>query len=142
MALTSKQEKFCQGIVSGLNQSDAYRAAYSVGEGTKPESVNQMAWDLMQNVDISCRIEQLRLPIAERIGMGLEDYLKEMIALKSAAQEDQDHNPAIKAHELIGKCLGYYVNKTEISGSLAIDQLSDEELDKKLEEKLSNVTKK
>lgn len=141
MALTSKQEKFCQGIVSGLNQSDAYRAAYSC-DGMGDPTINNNAYVLMQNNDIAMRIEQLRLPIAERIGMGLEDYLKEMIALKSAAQEDQDHNPAIKAHELIGKCLGYYVNKTEISGSLAIDQLSDEELDKKLAEKLSNVTKK
>ena len=116
MALTPKQEKFCQGIVSGLNQSDAYRAAYSVGEDTKPESVNQMAWDLMQNVDISCRIEHLRKPIAERIGMDLESYLKEMIALKYGALDDNEHSPAIKAHELIGKCLGYYVNKTELTG--------------------------
>ena len=116
MALTPKQEKFCQGIVSGLNQSDAYRAAYSVGEDTKPESVNQMAWDLMQNVDISCRIEHLRRPIAERVGMDLESYLKEMIALKYGALDNNEHSPAIKAHELVGKCLGYYVNRTELTG--------------------------
>jgi len=141
MAMTPKKEKFAQNIVSGMNQSDAYRAAYSC-ENMLDSTINNNAYMLMNDSDIKERIEQLRLPIAERIGMGLEDYLKEMIALKSAAQEDQDHNPAIKAHELIGKCLGYYVNKTEVSGSLAIDQLSDEELDKKLAEKLSNVTKK
>lgn len=138
MALTSKQEKFCQGIVSGLNQSDSYRAAYNVSEDTRPESVNQMAWDLMQNVDITCRIEALRLPIAERIGMGLETYLTQLMEMRDRAKDD---TPAIKAHELIGKCLGYYVNKTEISGSLSLEQMSDEELDKKLDEKLSRVKK-
>ncbi len=115
MALTPKQEKFCQGIVSGLNQSDAYRAAYSC-ENMGDATINNNAYVMMQDNDIAMRIEQLRLPIAERIGMGLETYLKEMIELKLAAQSDQDHSPAIKAHELIGKCLGYYVNKTELTG--------------------------
>lgn len=115
MALTSKQEKFCQGIVSGLNQSDAYRSAYNC-DGMGDPTINNNAYVMMQDSDIAMRIEALRLPIAERIGMGLESYLKEMIALKESAQGDLDHSPAIKAHELIGKALGYYTQKTEITG--------------------------
>lgn len=115
MALTPKQEKFCQNIVSGMNQSDAYRGAYDC-EGMQPTTINDEAWRTINLPHISQRIEQLRLPIAERIGMGLEEYLREMIALKNAAQSDEDHSPAIKAHELIGKCLGYYVTKTELTG--------------------------
>lgn len=116
MALTSKQEKFCQSIVSGLNQSDAYRSAYNVSPETTSASVNQQAYELMQDLDISLRIEQLRLPIAERIGMGLEAYLKEMQNLKSMAVSAEETANAIKAHELMGKCLGYYVTKTELTG--------------------------
>lgn len=141
MAMTPKKEKFAQSIVSGMNQTDAYKSAYNC-DGMLPATINNNAYILMNDSDIKERIEQLRMPIAERIGMDLESYLKEMIALKYGALDNNEHSPAIKAHELIGKCLGYYVNKTEISGSLAIDQLSDEELDKKLAEKLSNVTKK
>lgn len=115
MALTPKQEKFCQNIVSGLNQSDAYRGAYNV-ENMSDITVNNEAYKMVNTPDIAARIEQLRLPIAERIGMGLESYLKEMIKLKEDAQVDNDHSPAIKAHELVGKCLGYYVNKTELTG--------------------------
>lgn len=115
MALTSKQEKFCQGIVSGLNQSDAYRAAYSC-DGMLDATVNNEAYKTIQLPDISARIEHLRRPIAERIGMDLESYLKEMIALKYGALDNNEHSPAIKAHELVGKCLGYYVNKTELTG--------------------------
>jgi len=110
--LTPKQEKFCQGIVSGLNQSDAYRAAYNC-ENMGDATINNNAYVMMQDNDIAMRIEQLRLPIAERIGMGLENYLTELIAMRDKAKDD---TPAIKAHELIGKCLGYYVNKTELTG--------------------------
>lgn len=115
MALTPKQEKFCQSIVSGMNQSDAYRAAYSC-DGMLDVTINNNAYKLTQDNDIATRIEELRLPIAERISLGLEEYLKQMVELKKAAQADSDHSPAIKAHELIGKCLGYYVNKTELTG--------------------------
>lgn len=115
MALTPKQEKFCQGIVSGLNQSDAYRQAYNC-DGMGDPTINNNAYVLMQDNDIAMRIEKLRLPIAERIGMGLESYLKDLIAMRDDAKADVDHNPAIKAHELIGKALGYYVTKTELTG--------------------------
>ena len=111
-ALTPKQEKFCQGIVSGLNQSDAYRAAYNCA-GMGDATINNEAYVLMKSPDISARIEKLKLPIAERIGMGLEEYLTQLIAMRDKAKDDA---PAIKAHELIGKCLGYYVNKTELTG--------------------------
>ena len=115
MALTPKQEKFCQGIVSGLNQSDAYRAAYNC-EGMQPETINNNAYKLTQDNDIATRIEALRIPIAERIGMGLEAYLNEMLSLKNIALSSEDTGQAIKAHELLGKCLGYYVTKTELTG--------------------------
>lgn len=115
MALTPKQERFCQGIVSGLNQSDAYRAAYDVS-GMLDASVNNEAYKMMQAPHITSRIEALRLPIAERLGLGLEDYLKEMINMKDDAKSDAEHSSAIKAFELVGKALGYYVNKTELSG--------------------------
>lgn len=116
MALTPKQEKFCQVIVSGLNQSDAYRSAYDVGADTKLESVNQMAWDLMQNVDIASRIEQLRLPIAERVGRTLEQHIERLMKLGEHGESLDKVEAAIKAEELIGKVLGFYVNKTELTG--------------------------
>lgn len=47
MALTPKQEAFAQALVTGISQSDAYRAAYKVGPKTKPETVNQAASRIM-----------------------------------------------------------------------------------------------
>jgi len=115
MALTSKQEKFCQGIVSGLNQSDAYRAAYDCDD-MQPETVNNSAYKLTQNGDITARIEQLRLPIAERVGRTLEQHIARMLQLGERGEKLDKLEAAIKAEELVGKALGYYVNKTELSG--------------------------
>jgi hypothetical protein len=36
--------------------------------------------------------------------------------MKDDAKSDAEHSAAIKAFELVGKALGYYVNKTELSG--------------------------
>lgn len=115
MALTPKQEKFAQCVASGMNNSDAYRAAYPCKNMSGP-AINEEAYRSVNHPDISLRIEELRLPIAERIGMGLESYLKDLIEMRNDAKADADHNPAIKAHELVGKALGYYVNKTELTG--------------------------
>lgn len=115
MALTSKQEKFCQGIVSGLNQSDAYRAAYSC-DGMGDPTINNNAYVLMQNNDIAMRIEQLRLPIAERVGRTLEQHIERLMKLGEHGESLDKVESAIKAEELIGKVLGFYVNKTELTG--------------------------
>lgn len=115
MALTPKQEKFCQGIVSGLNQSDAYRSAYNC-EGMQPETINNNAYKLTQDNDIATRIEHLRKPIAERVGRTLEQHIARMLELASRGDKLNKIEAAIKAEELVGKALGYYVNKTELTG--------------------------
>lgn len=115
MALTPKQERFCQGIVSGLNQSDAYRAAYNC-EGMLGDTINNNAYKLINDNDIATRIEQLRLPIAERVGRTLEQHIARMLQLGERGEKLDKVEAAIKAEELVGKALGYYVNKTELSG--------------------------
>ena len=72
MALTPKQEAFAQAIVTGVNQSDAYRAAYKVRPKTKPESVNQNASRIMANVNVMSRVAELRLPVAKKAQITLE----------------------------------------------------------------------
>lgn len=116
MALTPKKEKFAQCVASGMNQSDAYRAAYDVKPETTAASVSQQAYELMQNLDISLRIEHLRKPIAERVGRTLEQHIERMAELSRLALESEEFGASIKAEENVGKVLGYYVNKTELTG--------------------------
>jgi len=115
MALTPKQEKFCQSVASGMNNSDAYRSAYNC-EGMQPETINNNAYKLTQDNDIATRIEQLRLPIAERVGRTLEQHIERLMKLGEHGESLDKVEAAIKAEELIGKVLGFYVNKTELTG--------------------------
>lgn len=58
--LTSKQEHFAQLVASGERLTDAYRAAYNVGEGTKPSAVWTNASKLAtQNAKVALRIKAL-----------------------------------------------------------------------------------
>ena len=65
MALTNKQEAFCQAIADGMNQSDAYRSAYSA-EKMKAETVNSKAYELSKNGDVTARVKELREALANK----------------------------------------------------------------------------
>ena len=66
MALTSKQEKFCQAIIQGHNQSEAYRLAYGVKKATA-KTINERASRLMANSKVIARIEELRAPAVKKV---------------------------------------------------------------------------
>ena len=65
MTLTAKQEAFAQGMASGLNQSDAYRAAYDAS-GMKPSSVTEKASELAANVKVTSRVAELQAALADK----------------------------------------------------------------------------
>lgn len=114
--LTPKQEKFAQCVASGSTYSAAYRASYNVGVNAAPEGVNVSACKLMADPNIKQRVEELRIPIEQQVGYTLKKYIEEMQVLMNAALSAEEHGAAIKAMELTGKCLGYYVTKTELTG--------------------------
>lgn len=82
MKLTAKQEAFAQAIASGMNQSDAYRSAYSAG-GMKPLTINKRASELMAGGVIAGRVAALRQAIADK---GLWTREKSVTALASIAE--------------------------------------------------------
>lgn len=57
--LTPKQERFCLEVAKGKNYSEAYRMAYNA-ERMRPESINRMACELMKNLKITSRIEEIQ----------------------------------------------------------------------------------
>lgn len=56
--LTAKQEKYVQGLISGLSQREAYKRAYDT-TNWKDESIDQKASVLLKNVKVRSRYEQL-----------------------------------------------------------------------------------
>ena len=65
MSLTYKQEAFAQAVVTGMNQSDAYRSAYNAGK-MKPETINSKACILMADGNIRARVDSLKQELAEK----------------------------------------------------------------------------
>ena len=58
MSLTAKQEKFIQGIVSGLSQREAYKQAYNTNK-MKNETVDNKAYILFKNDEVRARYNEL-----------------------------------------------------------------------------------
>jgi phage terminase small subunit len=58
-AITPKQEKWCIEYLGTGNASEAYRRVYNIGN-MKPESIHRKAKELLDNVKITARLEELK----------------------------------------------------------------------------------
>lgn len=102
MALTPKQEKFIECVVSGMNYSDAYRASYNCAR-MKPETVNNKAYILLQKGDIRARIEKARAEAAKNAQWSLDLAVERVRKLNDEAitslEEDGLYkgSPSVKA---------------------------------------------
>lgn len=114
-ALTSKQEKFCQGVIKGLSYSDAYREAYDAKK-MKAETINRNAASLMQNNKIATRVEELKKETTLGIKYTVEDSFNNLSMIQKMALDYGNLPTALKAEELKGKLKGLYIEKKEITG--------------------------
>ncbi len=78
--LTPRQEKFTQAIVSGHNQSDAYRISYPKSLKWKDYSVAIEASRMMAKPNVSLRVAELRAPIIAKIQRDAEYGLRQAMA--------------------------------------------------------------
>jgi hypothetical protein len=116
MSLTAKQENFCKAIVSGKNQSDAYREAYNVSK-MKDETINNNAYKLInENNEIKTRIAVLRKPIQDKFNKSVHKLLQEYEDLILDAKTDKDRRIIIDAMKEQGKLLGYYEDTLKVKG--------------------------
>lgn len=86
MKLTPKQEAFCLAYMENGNASKAYRKTYKA-DAMKPESVNRLAFALLQNVKITSRLEELREIAAKRHEVTVDSLLAELDEARELARE-------------------------------------------------------
>ena len=113
--LSPQREKFAQAVASGMNQSDAYREAYKVRNGTKLSSVNVNASKLMNDAKVAQRVAELRAPIVKNVQVTLENHLRDLMALRNLATKEKQMSAAINAEIARGKACGLYVEKLQHS---------------------------
>lgn len=105
MNLTPKQEKFCLVYLETGNASEAYRQAYDASN-MKTESVNRKAKDVLDNVKITARLEELRAPIIAKAQLTVEDLLRELEEARRLALDTEAPAPAVSATMGKAKLLG------------------------------------
>jgi phage terminase small subunit len=113
MALTAKQEKFCQNIISGMSQADAYRDAYP----SKKISARALYIDasrLADNPKIILRLTELRAPAAKKAMITLESHLEDLMKLRNLAVNEKQVGAAITAEIARGKAAGIHIEKSQI----------------------------
>lgn len=133
MALTAKQEAFCQAIVAGMSQADAYRKAYDA-ENMKPATVQSKASILMADGKVRARVEELRQPVIKKVRYGLEQAMLEAEEAFQVAKGKENGGAMVAAATLRAKLNGLLVEKKEVRhGSL--QDVPDDQLDRLIAQK-------
>lgn len=101
--LTAKQEKFCQSIADGMNQTDAYKSAYS-HENQSENTIWVRASRIADLSKVSLRIAELKAQIAKKQLWTREqsvEVLKKIAASPKAITKDSDRIAATRELNLM-----------------------------------------
>ena len=90
--ITAKQEAFCQALLAGRSQSDAYRDAYNTKPSSTAGAIAVSASRLMSDPKITLRVAELREAVAEKAQWSRHHSVQ---ALKHIATSDC-FNPAAR----------------------------------------------
>lgn len=117
--LTAKQEAFCQNIIQGMSQADAYRSAYDNNMSDK--TIHEAASRLMADSKIEARVKELRDQVAKTAIMSAQERLVWLSGLINSDKETTTDK--LKASDQMNKMQGEYV--TKIEGDFKVKRLED-----------------
>jgi hypothetical protein len=119
MSLTPKQHIFVQGILSGLNQSDAYREAYDVG-GMLPATIHNEASKLMGSHEVTTSIQEAW---DTKRGWTLARVVEEGERNLTGSREANQWASANGALQFLGKITGV-VTERPVADSVSITRVT------------------
>lgn len=110
--LTAKQERFCEEYLVDLNATQAaIRAGYS------EKTANRIASQNLSKLVIQEKIELLKQNLAENVEITPQTVVEEIAKIGFAdISKYIKASDKIKALELLGKYLGMFTDKMELSG--------------------------
>lgn len=103
--LTPKQEKFCQKYIETGNASEAYRQSYDC-KNMKPESVNRLAKDLLDNIKITSRLNELQNEHKERHDITVDTLLAELEEVRTLALVPKGENGTLQLNVAVNAIMG------------------------------------
>jgi len=111
--LTEQQERFCVNIVSGMNQTAAYKDAYDA-EKMKIETIYVEASRLMDDPKITLRIEELRKEA--RNDKIIDTMQRKEMLTQWFFDDTKKEDSRLKALDMLNKMDGEYIEKVNLSG--------------------------
>lgn len=124
--LTENQEAFVRYIIEGMNQADAYRAAYPK-QRMSDKTIWEAASRLMKNDKVVARLKELRAELAKPSIMTAQDRLEWLSGIINSDEETTSDR--LKAIDLMNKMQGEYVQKVEANVTNEVNiniELSDD----------------
>lgn len=109
--MTNKQFKFVEYYLLDSNASEAYSKAYP---GTKRTSCAANGEKLLRNNEIIKLIEEGRGKLAEEMLITKKELIQDLIDIKKLNKDDSPR-AALRAIELMGKMLGFFETKVDIT---------------------------
>lgn len=103
--LTPKQENFCQKYIELGNASEAYRQSYDCSK-MKPESVNRLAKDLLDNIKITSRLDELQSIHAKRHNVTVDNLISELEEVRTLALVPQGENGSLQLNVAVNAIMG------------------------------------
>jgi hypothetical protein len=119
--LTHLQESFCQHIVAGMNQTQAYKAAGYTWETMLPATLWELASKLAADHKVAARIQELRQPVVARVAWDLgrlvSEYEVNVVLGRTVDQRGMPVALAASNSALtgIGKALGILTDRVDVS---------------------------
>lgn len=111
--MTDKQQRFVDEYMVDLNATQAaIRAGYS------PKTADRIGPELLGKTCVSEAIEKRKAELSSVANWTAVDVLKRLARLADEGYKDSDK---IKALELIGRHIGMFQEKVELSGGVRID---------------------
>lgn len=124
MKLTAKQEAFAQAIADGMTQADAYRKAFEVRQGTKPESVYDSSCKLMMLPKITQRVAELKEKLVSKALWSREMSVKALVKAYQLAEKGDNPQAMTGAIKEINAMHGFNApQKLDINADIAVTTL-------------------
>lgn len=115
-ACTPAEETFCQCIIRGYTQADAYREAIPSSKNWADTTLWPKASRMASRPRVAARLQQLRDASARAAVFTLADHLRNLETISLGALKAGDYNAAARAEEARGRASGFYIQKTEVTG--------------------------
>lgn len=114
MAKEDRIELFCQAILKGQSQRQAYYTAYPASKKWKDSTVDSKASVFAKNDKVLARLGKLREELAEENRIEKNDIITNLSKIGFAEVDCEHIRPGekIKALEIMAKLLGYDQNST------------------------------